>query len=188
MSWQDILKVKPHLSASQKDLEEAEVFAVWISDLLDIGTYQSKKHIEEFDRWARNNAIKNTGSYNPSYKIMEDYDLNNPSDVIELSKTGYDFFKGFGTYHMDFNNPAQVTHFLKTMKLKGYDMEAFKSKGLLTQGSSKTSPQKQNYTNRIKETIKVLRNMNKPITEETIMYELDMEEGDWDDKYNELIQ
>ena len=182
VGWQDILKVAPPPSDSQRKLVEAEEFADWISDLLDFPlTYQSKKQAEYFDKWAGNNAMKITGSYNPSYKIMEDYDLNNPSDVIELSKVGY-------FYPMDFDNPAQVTHFLKTMKVKGYDMEAFKSKGLLTQGSSKTSPQKVDYTDRIKETIRVLRNMNKPITEETIMYELDMEEGDWDDKYNELIQ
>ena len=173
MSWQDILKVKPLLSGSQKDLEEADMFADFIRDLLEGRTHH-------FDRWSKSAAGWG------DFKLAEDYDLNNPNDIIEISNLVKD--KGWDRYgYMNFSNPAQVTQFVKAMKARGYDMEAFKSKGLLTQGSSKTSPQKQDYTNRIKETIKVLRNMNKPITEETIMYELDMEEGDWDDKYNELI-
>ena len=164
MSWQDILKVKPYVSASQKDLEVADKFADFIRDLLEGRRTYTLKWLSE-----------------------KDYDLNNPNDIIEISNLVKD--KGWDGHEiwMNFSNPAQVTQFVKAMKARGYDMEAFKSKGLLTQGSSKTSPQKQDYTNRIKETIKVLRNMNKPITEETIMYELDMEEGDWDDKYNELI-
>ena len=164
LSWQDILKVAPPLSSSQQQLEDADKFADLIRDLLEGRLYRFGNG-----------------------KATEDYDLNNPNDIIEISKIR-NSWRDTDLGNMDFDNPAQVTHFLKAMKARGYDMESFKSKGLLTQGSSKTSPQKQDYTNRIKETIKVLRNMNKPITEETIMYELDMEEGDWDDKYNELIQ
>ena len=170
MSWQDILKVKPYVSASQKDLEVADKFADFIRDLLEGRRTYTLKWLSE-----------------------KDYDLNNPNDIIEISnlvkdKAIHDEHHRWDRYgYVDFDNPAQVTHFLKAMKARGYNMEAFKSKGLLTQGSSKTSPQKVDYTDRIKETIKVLRHMNKPITEETIMYELDMEEGDWDDKYNELI-
>ena len=169
VGWQDILKVKPSLSGSQMDLEDADKFADFIRDLLE-------------DR----------STYVLELLSEKDYDLNNPNDIIEISNLindkGWSWRYNYRTGIVHFDNPAQVTHFLKAMKARGYNMEAFKSKGLLTQGSSKTSPQKQDYTNRIKETIKVLRNMNKPITEETIMYELDMEEGDWDDKYNELIR
>ena len=182
VGWQDILKVKPLLSGSQKDLEDADKFADLIRDLLEGRTHH-------FDRYSK--RVGNSGKDWWGVNLLaKDYDLNNPNDIIEISNKieDWDIDGDFKFGYVDFDNPAQVTHFLKAMKARGYNMEAFKSKGLLTQGSSKTSPQKQDYTNRIKETIKVLRNMNKPITEETIMYELDMEEGDWDDKYNELIQ
>ncbi len=133
------------------------------------------------------------------------YNLNNANDIIEMAKIGltkyrkydlergemsderYDYFQTSEYRKFDLTAPNNLKLFMATMKQRGYDMNMFNVKGLLTQGSSKDS-QQTDYTNQIKQTIQMLTRMNKPITKESIMYEIDMEESEWNDKYNKLLQ
>tara|TARA_R110002020_G_C16293867_1_gene772639 strand:- start:1979 stop:2668 length:690 start_codon:yes stop_codon:yes gene_type:complete len=103
-------------------------------------------------------------------------------------------FYGENVGNMDFNSPFHVKTFLKMMKVSGYDIDSFETTGLITEVSSgghipRYFPNPQyDYTDRIKEVIKILKNMNKPITQEIIMHQLDMEEDEWDEKYDKIIR
>jgi hypothetical protein len=77
---------------------------------------------------------------------------------------------------------------MATMKKRGYDMKMFDVKGLLTQGSSSGSPYTRDYTTNIKDAIQMLTRMNKPVNKESVMYEADMEESEWNDKYDKLLE
>ena len=74
------------------------------------------------------------------------------------------------------------------MKLSGYNIDSFETAGLITEVSSGGQPPQYDYTDRIKEVIKILKNMNKPITQEIIMHQLDMEEDEWDEKYDKIMR
>ena len=168
MSWQSILKY----GSGRDDIfqqNKVERLAEVIAELLD-------ENIEVVTR----NGIN--------------YNLNNANDIIEMAKNGltkdyYDtqVFQANKYRKFDLTAPNNLRLFLSTMKQKGYDMDMFNVKGLLTQSSSEDL-QQIDYTNQIKQTIQMLTRMNKPITKESIMYEIDMEETEWNDKYNKLLQ
>ena len=97
-------------------------------------------------------------------------------------------FYGENVGNMDFNSPFHVKTFLKMMKLSGYNIDSFETAGLITEVSSGGQSPQYDYTDRIKEVIKILKNMNKPITQEIIMHQLDMEEDEWDEKYDKIMR
>ena len=185
MTWQSILKYGRSESGKFQE-NKVEELAELIAEFLD-------KNIE----------VIPYGGVN--------YNLNNASDIIEMAKIGltkswyaknrkfdlergefmsdgrYNYFQTSVWRKFDLTAPNNLKLFMATMKQRGYDMDMFDVKGLLTQGSSKDS-QQTDYTSQIKQTIQMLTRMNKPITKESIMYEIDMEESEWNDKYNKLLQ
>lgn len=165
MSWQSILKRWGDSGTFRRNVVEelAEMVAEFLDKNMEVVTYENIN-----------------------------YNLNNANDIIEMAKIGLVKSQREGIYtskysKFDLTAPNNLKLFMATMKKKGYDMDMFNVKGLLTQGSSRDSPQT-DYTNQIKQTIQMLTRMNKPITKESIMYEIDMEESEWNDKYNKLMQ
>ena len=163
MSWMSVLK-----NATYK----VEYFAEGLANLLD-------KNISK--------VTYTLGYYDPKY-----LDLNNPNDLIFLAKTGVrmngiDLEKIGKEDGFDLTNPSNFKYFISIMNKRGYKMDMFDVKGLLAQGSDSGNPQT-DYTKSIKDAIQMLTRMNKPITKESIMYEIDMEESEWNDKYNKLLQ
>ena len=169
MSWQSILKYGRSESGKFRE-NKVEELAELIADYLD-----------------RNIEVITYNGVN--------YNLNNANDIIEMAKIGLtrlqrnygDFFQTYPWQQFDLTAPNNLKLFMSTMKQKGYDMDMFNVKGLLTQGSDNGNPQT-DYTKSIKDAIQMLTRMNKPITKESIMYEIDMEESEWNDKYNKLLQ
>ena len=164
MSWQDILKGVGSFNLT-------EIFADNIARLLDENITNIELEIGY-----------GTTSFN----------LNNSDDLIKLAKTGF-YYSGYYWYSfspnsVDLRKPELLKYFITAMKDKGYDMEMFDVKGLLTQGSSSESTSQTDYTNKIKDIVQMLTRMNKPVNKESIMYEADMKETEWNDKYDELLE
>ena len=163
MSWQDILK-------GVGSFNLVEIFADNIARLLDENITNIELEIGY-----------GTTSFN----------LNNSDDLIKLAKTGFNYtgyWYFFSPNSVDLRKPELLKYFITAMKDKGYDMEMFDVKGLLTQGSSSESTSQTDYTNKIKDIVQMLTRMNKPVNKETIMYEADMKETEWNDKYDELLE
>ena len=151
--------------------------------------------VERFAEGLANLLGKNISkvTYTLGYYAPKHLDLNNPNDLIFLAKTGVtmdgiDLEKIGKDNGFDLTAPKNLKLFMATMKKRGYDMKMFDVKGLLTQGSSSGSPSQLDYTTNIKDAIQMLTRMNKPVNKESVMYEADMEESEWNDKYNKLIQ
>ena len=169
MSWKSILKI------SLLDARKIEWFSKGLLDLLDRGFSKI--------------------NYTLGYHKPKQLDLNNPNDLIFLAKTGVTLLDSKGNLQhtgsedkgFDLTNLSNLNYFISIMKKGGYDMEMFNTKGLLTQGSSGGTSQ-MDYTRKIKDAVNMLTRMNKPITKESVMYETDMEENQWDEKYDKLLE
>jgi hypothetical protein len=86
---------------------------------------------------------------------------------------------------IDLTDAKTLDIFLAEMKGKGYEMGEM-GQAQLTENVSSKSKDGQDYSMAVKDTIRMLRNMGKEVTEETVMDELGLEE--WDDKYDKLLK
>jgi len=174
MGWKDVLKTN---ILTTDMLMEVENFANLVINILEKNWYETDKVSYLIRKF-----VNGLSPYD-----HDPLDMNNPQDIVRLSNK-FNRYGGYNRIQMDFNDPKQVNHFLKTMKDEGYNMVSFKTKGLLTESSSGGQPIREDYTVRVKEVIKILKNMNKPITQEIIMHQLDMEEDEWDEKYDKIMR
>ena len=179
MTWFDVLKY-----TYRKDRE-------------DIFNRQEYTKIEYFARHLKRYLDKGETKYGHYKKpvwgeprLIKEYDLSNPNDIIKLAKIGMDGneMSDWNYFHgeLDLTNEKNLKFFLLMMKEHGYDMEEFNAAGLLQENVS-GNPTKEDYSNKIKTVIQMLKSMNKPINKETIMYELDMDENQWEEKYDKLL-
>ena len=209
MSWEDILKkkrgpkVEPWRDTGEQEVNYASIekFTNLVVDILE------KKDIKSI-----------YGDNIDEYIRKENFDMNKPQDIVRLSeginkekrkdwtdnpanfwrdtggsvynrmkKPGSRFY-GENVGNMDFKSSVHVKTFLKMMEESGYNIDSFETAGLITEVSSGGQSPQYDYTDRIKEVIKILKNMNKPITQEIIMHQLDMEEDEWDEKYDKIMR
>ena len=104
--------------------------------------------------------------------------LNNPQYIIDEAKK----------LDINLHDPFILRIFLTKMKEREWGMKEFENiKGLLPQeATSGDSPV--DLTPKIKEAVKMFKHMNKPITQESILDELELDERMWKDEYDELLE
>lgn len=181
MSWFDVLKYTYRGSKNRVDVynrgeyKKIESFAYHLNTYLDKGETKYR-HYKHYRIGGKSEFIK-------------EYDLTNPNDIIELAKVS--FPHGEYAFDIPYNGidltiERNLKYFLLMMGEHGYDMEGFNAAGLLQENVS-GNPTKEDYSNKIKTVIQMLKSMNKPINKETIMYELDMDENQWEEKYDKLL-
>jgi len=162
MTWFDVLKYTYRGRKNRVDVynreeyTKIEYFARHLKRYLDKGEtkYRHYKH-----------------SYGSKSEFIREYDLTNPNDIIELAKVSFpqgEYQSNIPYNGIDLTIERNLKYFLLMMKEHGYDMEEFNAAGLLQENVS-GNPAKEDYSNKIKTVIQMLKSMNKPINKETIM-------------------
>tara|TARA_R100001463_G_scaffold88622_1_gene143377 strand:+ start:2452 stop:3066 length:615 start_codon:yes stop_codon:yes gene_type:complete len=127
-----------------------------------------------------------------SGSMITNFDPHNPQEIINEAKKlkyvidfdGYERDKKY-INGLDLNKHLQ--YFITVMKTHGYNMEEFKKvKGLLSQEANSGGGDV-DLTPKIKQVIQMFKHMNKPITQESVMEELDLDEKSWKDEYDKLL-
>jgi len=105
--------------------------------------------------------------------------LDNPQYIIDEAKK----------VDINLQDPSILRHFLVEMQTSfNWDMEIFGNiKGLLPQEATSGGGDV-DLTPKIKQVIQMLKHMNKPITQESVLDELGLDEQTWKEEYNELLR
>jgi hypothetical protein len=111
--------------------------------------------------------------------ILDDISqIDNPQYIIDEAKK----------LDINLHDPFILRIFLTKMKERGWDMKEFENiKGLLPQEAA-GGDSSVDLTPKIKEAVKMFKHMNKPITQESILDELELDERMWKDEYDELLE
>ena len=177
-------KPKPNLpyEDSLVLVDNVEKFAEGIKEIIYNSTKKPGTRIH--NTWATNNYEsedwfdakigEKEGNY---YQFMLEV-ISKPENFLEAAKI-------FGK--LDIDNPQVLEKVLSELSRIGIQMDSFPDiKGLLPEKAESSTHSGEDYTNKIREIIRMYKSMNKPITQESIMEELDMKE--WSDKYDNLLQ
>ena len=113
--------------------------------------------------------------------------IDNPQYIINEAMKFYP--------KINLKNRYYLRIFLADMKKLGWDMKEFENiKGLLTETSEGIVQDPYSYdkeddlSGRIKQTVRVFKRMNIPISKESILEEFEMDESVWKDEYDELLR
>jgi len=196
MNWMDVLKLEsleilkgdsggqPWLYVNVRNEKEAvELFALIVKNRLEGKDWDAspsgRRLLFDYLLTARP-AITNFDPHSPQEIINEAKKIK-----YAISFAGYERDKEY-INGLDLNKHLQ--YFITVMKTYGYNMEEFKKvKGLLPQEANSGGGDV-DLTSKIKDAVRMLKHMNKPITKESVMEELELDEKNWKDEYDKLLR
>lgn len=181
MNWMDVLKLKVWLKSEQAAVD---LFALIVKNRLEGKDWDASPT----GQWHEGD-LRAKGSFD--YLLTErpaitNFDPHNPQEIINEAKKLKYWINRTRFDGLDLNKHLQ--YFITVMKTYGYNMEEFKKvKGLLPQEATSGGGDV-DLTPKIKQVIQMFKHMNKPITQESVMEELDLDEKNWKDEYDKLLR
>ena len=155
---------KEHLWATKRREDE------WQKSVKTLMDLESKIKKPKFNKHSSINRID----------ILHDISqLDNPQYIIDEAKK----------LNINLQDPSILRHFLVEMQTSfNWDMEIFENiKGLLPQEAT-GSEGDVDLTPKIKQVIQMFKHMNKPITQESVLDELGLDEQTWKEEYDKLLR
>ena len=179
--WFEILKLKVLLKSEQAAVD---LFALIVKNRLEGKDWDASPTGQWYEGdWRAKDNLWILLTERPA---ITNFDPHNPQEIINEAKKLKYWINRTRFDGLDLNKHLQ--YFITVMKTYGYNMEEFKKvKGLLPQEATGNGGDV-DLTPKIKDAVKMLKHMNKPITQESVLDELGLDEQTWKEEYNELLR
>ena len=191
-SWFEILKLKKFGGYShvfvRNEKEVVDLFALIVKNRLEGKDWDASPtgNLHEGD-WRARDAFSYLLDLDKKLAIIN-FDPHNPQEIINEAKKLKWVIMGWDRKYDGLDLNEHLQYFIAVMKTYGYNMEEFKNvKGLLPQEATGSGGDI-DLTSKIKDAVKMLKHMNKPITKESVLDELEIDERMWKEEYDKLLR